>query len=84
MLEGHAERLGEVAHHVEGRVGILDIVVGEFLALYLTGKGKGVRRLLGCSIELCLLVRVLAVAERLLEVVLQEKFLVESGLLAHI
>ena len=84
VLEGHAEGLLEVAEHVQGRVGILDIVVGEFLALDLGGEGQGERSRLQGGVEVRALVRVLAVTERLLEVVLEEQLLVQAGLLAHV
>ena len=84
MLEGYAERLLEVTQHVEGGVGVLDIVVGEFLALDLLGEGQGERGGFQGGVELGALVGVLAVAEALLEVVLQEEFLIEAGSLSHI
>ena len=84
MLEGHAERLLEVAKHVQCRVCVLDIVVGEFLSLNLLGECQRERSGLESGIEPGALVRVLAVAQTLLEIVLQEEFLVQAGLCAHI
>ena len=84
MLECAAEGLTEVAGHVEGGICILYVVVGQLLALKLTGKGKGVGAGRGFSEETGALVGVLAVAQALLEVVFQEEFLVQPGLLAHI
>ncbi len=84
MLEGHAERLLEVTQDVQGRIGILDVVVGEFLALDLLREGQGEGSRFEGGIEVRALVRVLAVAERLLDVVLQEELLRQTGLGTHV
>ncbi len=84
MLEGHAEGLFKVTQYIEGGVGVLDVVVREFLALNLGGEGQGERDGFQRSVELGALVRVLAVAEALLKVVLQEELLVETGLGTHV
>ena len=84
VLEGHAERLAEVTDDVQGGVGVLDIVVGEFLALYLTGEGKRIRARDGLRIELRVLMGVLAITEALAQVVFEEELLVQAGLPAHV
>ena len=84
MLEGHAEGLVEVPQHVQGRIGVLDVVVGQFLALDLLREGQGERSGFESGIEVRALVRVLAVAEALLDVELQEELLGQAGLLAHV
>ena len=84
MLEGHAEGFVEIPKHVQGSIGILDVVVGQFLALDLGCKSKRERSRLESRIEVRALVRVLAVAETLLDVELEEKLLRKTGLLAHV
>ena len=84
MLERYAARLGEIAHDIEGGSGVLDIVIGHLFALQLLGRGEREGNGLLSSVELGLLVGVLAITERLLEVVFEEQLLVEAGLLAHI
>ena len=84
MLEGDAARLLEIAEHVQGRVCVLDIIVGKLLALYLLCEGQGEGNRLHIRIESCALVRILAIAEALLEIELQEEFLGKAGLGTHI
>ena len=66
MLDDHA---GGGAVRIElgnafiGRVGVVDVVVGELLALHLTG-GRDAEALAGRAIECRGLVRILAVAQR--------------------
>ena len=84
MLNAHAERLVEFTGNVQCRIGILYIVVRQLLAAELLSCGEGERLHLCAAVELGLLVRVLTVAEALLEVVLQEEFLIQAGLGAHI
>ena len=84
MLQTDAERLIELAHDSQRSVSILDIVVRKLLAVQLLGRSERERNGLLLGIELGLLVGVLTVAQRLLEVELQEELLVQAGLLAHI
>ena len=85
MLESHAERLaGKIADDVQRRIRILYIVVRHLLALDLPREGQRIRLRLLRRIEIRLLVRVLAIAQGLLQVVFQEKFLRQAGLGAHI
>ena len=85
MLERHAERLvGKVADDVERGVGILDVVVRHLLTLDLPGEGQGVRFLFLRGVENGLLVRILAVAQRLLQVVFEEQLLRQAGLRPHV
>jgi hypothetical protein len=64
------DRAGRGAFGVEfgdafvGRVGVVDVVVGKLLALYLPRGGDAVAKV-RCAIERRALVRVLAVAQRL-------------------
>ena len=84
MLEGDAERLLEVPQDVQGRIGVLDVVVGEFLSLDLAGESEREGNRIEAGVELGALMRVFAVAESLLEIVFEEEFFVQSRLLAHI
>ena len=84
MLQSYAEGLLEVAKHVQSRICVLDIVVGELLALDLLGESEREGGGLESGVELRALVGVLAVAKSLLEIILQEEFLVKAGLGAHI
>ncbi len=84
MLQTHAERLVELAHNVERRVGILDVVVRQLLAVELAGEGERVVRLAALTVELGRLVGVLAVAQRLHEVEFEEELLIEPRLRTHV
>ena len=84
VLQTDAERLIELAHDGQSGVGILDIVVRKLLAVQLLGRSERERNGLLLGIEHRLLVGVLTVAQRLLEVELQEELLVQAGLLAHV
>ena len=84
MLQTNAEGLIELAHDSQRSVGILDIVVRKLLAVQLLGRSERERNGLLLGIEHRLLVGVLTVAQRLLEVELQEELLVQAGLLAHV
>ena len=61
---GRGARRIELADAFIGRIGIVDVVVGQFLALQLP-RGGDARALVGRAIERGRLVRVLAVAQRL-------------------
>ena len=65
VLESHAERFVELAHDVQCGIGVLNIVIRQLLAVELLGMCQRKRNLLGRTVELGCLVRVLAVAERL-------------------
>ena len=54
----------ELRHAFEGRVGVVDVVVGEGLALHLPGGGDA-KALLGCLVEACGLVGVFPIAHLL-------------------
>ncbi len=66
MLDDHTSRAapGKLRDAFVGGVGVVDVVVGELLALYLPC-GRDTWTLLGCAIERRALVRILAVAQRL-------------------
>ena len=83
MLEAHAERLVELPDNVQGRIRILYVVVRQLFASQLLGIGKGEWNLLGRSIEFCVLMRVLAIAQALPEIEFQEELLIETGLFPH-
>ena len=84
MLETYAERRSaKFPYNVESCVGVLYVVVRQFLAVELLGAGEGERNLFGTCVELCLLVRVLAVAQSLLEVEFEEKLFVQPCLFTH-
>ncbi len=84
MLEAHAERLVKFADNLESGVGILDIVVRQFLALDLTCSSHGIGILFACAVELRGLVGILSVAESLHLVEVEEEFFRKTGLTAHI
>ena len=84
MLEAHAERLVELAHDAQRGVGVLDIVVRQLLAVELSGECQRIGHLLPLAVEFGRLVGVFAVAQRLHEVELEEKLLVQTRLRAHI
>ena len=84
MLEANGERLVELTDDVQGGVGILNIIVRQFLAVQLLGGGQRIRHRLQGLVELGLLMRVLTVAEILADVIFKEQLLWETGLGAHI
>ena len=84
MLERDAEGLLEIAQDVQGRIGILYIIVGQFLPLDLLREGQGEGRRFQGRVEVGGLVRILAVAERLPEVIFQEELLRQPGLRPHV
>jgi hypothetical protein len=63
---------------------VLNIVVGQLLAVELSGKSQRIGHLLPLAVEFGRLVGVFAVAQRLHEVELEEKLLVQTRLRAHI
>jgi hypothetical protein len=65
VLDDDAGRRVEGLDTFPGGVGIGDVVVGEFLALQLPVVGDRTRGWCGIAIEGCLLVRILAVTQRL-------------------
>ena len=84
MLEANGERLVELADDVQGGVGILDVIVRQFLAVQLLGGGQRIWHRLQGLVELGLLMRVLTVAEILADVIFKEQLLRKTGLGAHI
>ena len=84
VLETHSERLAELTHDVERSVSILDVVVRHLLAVELLSCSQRVGHLICRSVELCRLVGVLAIAQRLNEVERREELLVQLRLLTHI
>ena len=54
----------EFTHQLKGRIGVVDVVVGEFLALQLLG-GRHANALGAIGVEGRVLVRVLTIAQRL-------------------
>ena len=84
VFEAHAERLVELAHDAQRGVGVLDIVVRQLLAVELSGECQRIGHLLPLAVEFGRLVGVFAVAQRLHEVELEEKLLVQTRLRAHI
>ena len=84
MLESQTERLLEVAQHVQSRVRILYVIVRQLLSLDLPGEGQGERLGLEGGIEGRLLMRILAVAQALLEIELQEEFLRKACFRTHV
>ena len=85
VLEGNAERLVlKVAEHVKGSVCILYIIVRQLFTLNLLCKSQRVGSGLKGCIEISALMRVLAVTEALLKVILKEQLLVKTGSLTHI
>ena len=84
MLYAYTERLIEFAGDVQCSIGILYIVVRQFFTIELFGSCER-EWLFHCACEeLGLLVRVFAVTEFLLQVVLEEKFLRKACLCTHI
>ena len=84
MLQRNAEWLVELANDIERCICILDVVVRELLTIQLLGISQ---REVGCrviAIELSRLVRILAIAQRLLLVELEEELLRQACLLTHI
>ena len=82
VLDDHAGRLVELAHALEGRVGIREVVVREILALQLRRRADaGTVRLLR-QVERRLLMRILAVAQIHALAVMQREPLGEGGLRA--
>ena len=84
MLEAHCERSVELPGYAECGVGILYVVVGEFLSVELLSRGEGEWNLFFTAVERCALMRVLTVAEALLEVIFKEKLLIQTGLRTHV
>ena len=84
MFESHAERLIELPHDRKGCVGILYVIVGHLLAIELPGIGQRIGHPFAAAVELGLLVRILAVAERLNQIELQEQLLVEPRFFTHV
>ena len=84
MLEGNATWILKIAHDTKRRIGILNIVIRHLLALNLTSGSKRERHRLESAVELSLLMRILTIAKALLEVKLQEEFLIQTSLFAHI
>ena len=84
MLEADAEGLGELADDVQGGIGILDVIVRQFFAVQLTGRGQGIGHGDGTAEELGVLMRVLAIPQGLFLVEGQEELLRQAGLGTHI
>ena len=84
VLHADAERLIKFAGDVQCRIGILYIIVRQLLTIQLFSGCERERLLNGACEELRLLVRVFAVTQLLLQVILQEKFLRKACLCTHI
>ena len=84
VLHADAERLIKFAGNVQYRIGILYIVVRQLFTIQLLSGCERERLLNGACEELRLLVRVFAVTQFLLQVILQEKFLRKACLRTHI
>ena len=67
----------ELGHELEGGVGVVEVVVAELLALELACRGDA-RPRLAAGVERRLLVRVLAVAQELLELARDDELLREN------
>ena len=66
MLDDDAGRLrAETLDALQRRVGVGDVVVGEFLALDLLGRGNGATRGVGFDVESALLMRIFAITHAL-------------------
>ncbi len=84
MLKTHAERLVELAYDAQRGVGGLNIVVRQLLAVELLGRRQRIGSRVGRAVKAGLLVGILAVAQALHRVELQEEFFVQSRGLAHV
>ena len=84
MLQAYCKWLAKLTHDVERSVSILDIVVRHLLAVELLSCSQREWHNICRSVELSLLVRVLAVAQRLHEVERSKQLLVELRLLTHV
>ena len=84
VFQTHAERLVELAHDAQRGVGVLNIVVRQLLAVKLFGERQRVGNLPLLAVELGRLVGVLAVAQRLHEVELEEQLFIQTRLSAHV
>ena len=84
MLHADAERLIKFAGNVQCRIGILYIIVRQLFTIQLLSGCERERLLHGACEELRLLVRIFAVTQLLLQVILQEKLLRKSCLCTHI
>ena len=85
MLEADAERrVAKLANNIERRIGVLDIIVRQFLSVQLFCRSERERNGFLRSVEFRVLMRVLAVTQALFEIVFEEQFLIQAGSFAHI
>ena len=84
MLHADAERLIKFAGNVQCRIGILYIIVRQFLTIQLLSGCERERLLHGACEELRLLVRIFTITKLLLQVIFQEKLFRKSCLCTHI
>ena len=84
MLKADSEGLLKLSNNVKRSICILNVVVRHLLAVKLLSCSQRVGNTLRRGVELCLLVRVLAIAQRLHKVERSKQLLVQLRLLAHI
>ena len=85
MLEADAERrVAKLTNNIERRIGVLDIIVRQFLSVQLFCRSERERNGFLRSVEFRVLMRVLAVTQALFEIVFEEQFLIQTGCFAHI